>query len=316
MRSLYPEIEPNRKYTLDTNTIHKVYFEESGNPAGIPVLFIHGGPGSGSDENHRRYFNPEYFRIINFDQRGCNRSSPAGEVKNNTTQDLLQDIESIRHTLNIDKWILFGGSWGATLSLLYAQNYPQAVLAMVLRGSFLARPRDIEWFLGKGANRIFPDAWERFETYIPEDERHNLITAYYQRLTGNHSGEVEKAARHWADWTGRVVTYLLDLEEFILPDDMTSLINEIRIETHYGAHSYFINPDQILDDLGNIPPVPVKIIHGRRDLTCTLDASWDLHQRLEDSELIIVEQGGHLAGETVMIDALVTATDDLARLFD
>ncbi len=316
MRSLYPEIEPNLKYTLDTNTIHKVYFEESGNPAGIPVLFIHGGPGSGSNENHRRYFNPEYYRIINFDQRGCNRSSPAGEVKNNTTQDLLQDIESIRHTLNIDKWILFGGSWGATLSLLYAQNYPQAVLAMVLRGSFLARPRDIEWFLGKGANRIFPDAWERFETYIPEDERHNLITAYYQRLTGNHSEEVEKAARHWADWTGRVVTYLLDLEEFILPDDMTSLINEIRIEAHYGAHSYFINPDQILDDMGKIPPVPVKIIHGRRDLTCTLDASWDLHQRLEDSELIIVEQGGHLAGETVMIDALVTATDDLARLFD
>ncbi len=315
MLTLYPEIEPNRKYYLDTNTIHKVYYEESGNPAGIPILFLHGGPGSGSNENHRRYFNPEHYRIINFDQRGCNRSSPAGIVEHNTTQDLLQDIESIRQSLNIDKWILFGGSWGATLGLLYAQTQPQSIMAMILRGSFLARNQDIEWFLGKGANRIFPDAWGRFISFIPDGERNDLIGAYYKRLISDDPDEVEKAARHWADWTGRVVTYLLDIEEFILPGDMTSLINEIRIETHYGAHSYFIDPNQILNNLDIIPSVPINFIHGRRDLTCTLDASWDLHQALPQSELVIVEQGGHLAGETVMIDALVAATDRFARFF-
>ncbi|NNE37593.1 MAG: prolyl aminopeptidase [Gammaproteobacteria bacterium] len=315
MFTLYPEIEPNRKYYLDTNTTHKVYYEESGNPSGIPVIFLHGGPGSGSNENHRRYFNPDQYRIINFDQRGCNRSTPVGEVKNNTTQDLLQDIESIRQSLNIDKWGLFGGSWGATLGLLYAQAYPQTVMAMVLRGCFLARPCDLEWFLGKGANRIFPDAWDRFISYIPDAERNDLMQAYYCRLTSDNPDQVVEAARHWADWTGRVVTYLLDIEEFVLPDDMTSLISETRIETHYGAHSYFIESNQVLENLDIIPSVPIKVIHGRRDLTCTLDASWDLHHGLPQSNLMIVEQGGHLAAETVMVDALIKATDTLAQSF-
>jgi proline iminopeptidase len=313
MRSLYPEIEPRYSDYVQVDDIHRVYFEESGHPDGIPIIFLHGGPGLGSNENHRRYFNPDRYRIINFDQRGCHRSSPRGEVLNNTTQDLIEDIEAIRNATGIDKWIIFGGSWGATLGLLYAQRYPRCVIGMILRGTFLARPRDVDWLLRDGAKSIFPDAWERFESFIPADERHDLVSAYYQRMLASDRSIVEKAARHWSDWTGRVVTYLLDIEEYMTPADLTDVIHEVRIETHYTSHHYFIEEDQILSDIEKIPRVPIKIIHGRRDLTCPLEASWSLHRSLPESELVIVNTGGHLAGEPVMIDALITATDDMAR---
>lgn len=316
MRTLYPKIEPRLHNYLHTSSTHKIYYEESGNPSGIPIIFIHGGPGAGSTENHRRYFDPKRYRIINYDQRGCNRSSPAGELTNNTTQDLLEDIESIRKKLDIEKWVVFGGSWGATLGILYAQACPETVMAMILRGSFLARRNDIDWFLGNGANRVFPDAWQRFISHIPDAEQHNLFSAYNKRLMSDNPDEVSNAAWHWANWTGRVVTYLLDIGEFTPPQDMTSIINETRIETHYGAHSYFIRENQILEQLNLIPDVPIKIIHGRRDLTCTLDASWELHQNLPHSELNIVNEGGHLAGEPVMTDALINATDNLATLLE
>lgn len=316
MRTLYPEIEPRYSKIVQTDSNHQIYFEESGNTSGIPVIFIHGGPGSGSNENHRRYFDPTRYRIVNFDQRGCHRSSPAGEVENNSTWDLIADMEAIREMAGIDKWLLFGGSWGATLGLLYAQHYPGRVLGMILRGTFLARRSDKDWFLREGVNHIFPDAWERFERFIPADERHDLVSAYYQRMFDSNRDVVEGAARHWSDWTGTVVTYLLDIEEYLLPEDLTDVINEVRIETHYASHDYFIEENQILSDIAKLPSVPVRIIHGRRDLTCPLESSWLLHRSIPGSELEIVNAGGHLAGEPVMIDALVRATDKMARQLD
>ncbi len=315
MPALYPEITPFKSHSLEADE-HTVYFEESGKPDGIAVIFIHGGPGSGSNANHRRYFNPEHFRIINFDQRGCHRSKPNGCVSNNTTQDLIQDLERIRDFLNIDKWMLFGGSWGSTLALLYAETYPESVSAMVLRGSFLARKTDLDWFVRSGANKIFPDYWQDFISLIPEAERQDLVLAYHKRLHGNNEQKQKQAAKAWSIWAGRVVTYLLDgvNADSYDPGNLEKAVNEVKIETHYARHAYFIEENQILNNINLIPDVPVTIIHGRKDLTCLAEASWLLKQSLPDANLIMVKEGGHLAGEPPMVDALVNATDQMLKL--
>lgn len=314
MRGLYPELQASDSYQLQLGDTQQIYVEQCGNSAGIPVIFLHGGPGSGSNENHRRYFDPKKYHIIIFDQRGCNRSSPQGETENNTTQDLISDIDRIRQHLNIDKWLLFGGSWGATLALLYAQAHPERVSAMILRGTFLGRQQDLDWFAKQGASRIFPDYWSEFIQTIPQDEQDDLVSAYYHRLQGNNRQEKISAAKAWSNWAGRVVTYLLANADADAGDEnIDTIIHEVSIETHYAKHKYFIEENQILNNVGRLPDVPIKIIHGRRDLTCTLDASWELHQSIPDSELVIVREGGHLAGEAVMTDALVTATDEMAR---
>ena len=314
MKSLYPEIPPIFSETLAVDGIHRIYIEETGNKNGIPVIFLHGGPGSGCNENHRRYFNPDYYRIIIFDQRGCNRSSPAGETRNNSTDDLLKDIESIRLRLGIDKWLVFGGSWGATLGLLYAQRHPDRVLALVLRGTFLARQCDLDWFIKDGLNRIFPDAWSDFISIVPGEERANLIETFYSRMQGPDEEEKKRYARAWSAWAGKTVAYLLTEGGNFEPGNIEKIIHEVSIETHYARHRYFIEENQILSNAHKLPAVPVRIIHGRRDLTCVLEASWELHSHIKDSELIIVREGGHLAGEPVMTDALVTATDHMAEL--
>lgn len=314
MKELYPEIPCYKSHILRIGDIHKVYFEESGNPNGIPVVFLHGGPGSGCKENHRRYFNPHKYRIIIFDQRGCNRSSPQGCVNENTTLELLQDMEQIRTSLGIDKWVLFGGSWGATLSLLYAEAFPEQVSGLVLRGTFLARQRDLDWFAKDGANRIFPDYWEKFLKVVPVDKRHDLVNAYYE-IIHNTKNDNEKLsyARAWSDWAGKVVTYTLPEAE-TGEENIDKLLNQVSIETHYAFNRYFIAENQILDNISKIPDVPVKIIHGRRDLTCTLEASWLLYEALPDAGINIISDAGHLAGEPAMIDALVTATDEMSFL--
>ena len=314
MRELYPEIEALNSYRLKVDPVHTLYVEETGNPRGIPVIFLHGGPGSGCNENHRRYFNPGKYRIVIFDQRGCRRSEPAGETKNNATHDLIHDIELIRAHLGIDKWLVFGGSWGATLGLLYAQSHPAHVSALILRGAFLARRRDLDWFTGQGVSRIFPDFWREFIGVIPGDERNDLVSAYHARVHGNDAKARKEAAIAWSKWAGRIVTYLLpSVDPYRYePGDTEKTIHEVLIETHYAKHGYFIAENQILDKVDRLPPVPVKIIHGRRDLTCTLEASWLLRQAITKSELVIVEKGGHLAGEPVMVDALITATDEMA----
>lgn len=312
MRTLYPELSPNAVGELAAGGGHTVYFEESGDRDGIPAVFLHGGPGSGSNENHRRYFNPDRYRIIIFDQRGCNRSTPRGETRDNTTWDLIGDMESIRMDLGIDRWLLFGGSWGAALGLLYAQTHPDRVLGMILRGTFLARREDLDWFTRCGDNLVFPDAWEEFIGLIPENEREDPVEAYYRRVHGDDGEESLRAARAWSRWAGTIVTWMLpEAPQQAVEDEQ--VLNEVRIETHYARHRYFIEENHILDNVDKLPAVPIHIIHGRRDLTCTLSASWQLHGALPESRLTIVREGGHLAGEPVMTDALVAATDAMAQ---
>ena len=315
MRALYPEIHPFNSHSIVVGE-HSIYYEESGNRQGVPVVFIHGGPGSGSNANHRRYFNPEFYRIINFDQRGCHRSTPVGCVENNTTDELLEDLERIRSSLGIDKWLLFGGSWGATLALLYAQAFPERVTGLILRGCFLARKADLDWFIQGGASKLFPDYWEDFLAVLAEDERDNIVSAYHSRLHGEDKKEQQRAAMAWSTWAGRIVTHTLESVDgdTYKPEDPEQTIKEVKIETHYARHAYFIAENQILQDVSKLPDVPFKIIHGRRDLTCTLESSWLLHRAIQGSELSIIKDGGHLAGETVMVDALVRATDDMAEL--
>ena len=313
MRELYPEIGVTKSYRLKVDQVHTLYVEETGNTRGIPVIFLHGGPGSGCNGNHRRYFHPKKYRVVLFDQRGCNRSTPAGETRNNSTPDLLRDIERIREHLGIDQWMVFGGSWGATLGLLYAQSYPSRVLALVLRGTFLARQKDLDWFGRHGASMIFPDYWREFTGIIPEEERHDLVSAYHARVHGADRKLRQAASLAWSKWARRIVTYLLPgaTGEYT-PGDVDKTVCEVLIETHYAKNRYFIPENRILDNVAQLPAVPTRIIHGRRDLTCTLDASWSLHQALPESELVVVREGGHLAGESVMVDALVTATDEMA----
>jgi len=314
MHLLFPEIEPLNSYLLKVDSVHEVYFEQSGNIAGIPVLFIHGGPGTGSNKNHRRYFDPALYRIINFDQRGCNRSTPQGEIHRNTTTDLLSDIEQIREYLSIDKWLIFGGSWGATLALLYAEAYPYRVSGLILRGTFLARKSDLDWFIKGGVNQLFPDAWSEFRDFIPADKQHDLVSAYYDCVQGNDTVMAINAARRWSEWSGKIVTWTMNVGEYSISGDMTPVVNEVRIETHYAMHGYFIRENQIMKEISKLPDVPITIIHGRRDLTCLLEASWALHQAIPGSTMNIVREGAHLASEAVMTDALIQATDSMASI--
>ena len=316
MPELFPEIECNYSTKLDVGDDHRIYVEEAGSRDGMPVIFLHGGPGSGCNPNHRRYFNPEKYRIVIFDQRGCNRSSPAGSVEHNTTQHLLADIEAIRRHLEIDKWLVFGGSWGATLALLYAETCPERVLGLVLRGSFLARDADLGWFAHHGVSRIFPDYWDDFTREIPDNEQEDIVAAYYSRIHGADRATQEKYARLWSNWATRVVTWNLQItgNNNNGEQDIDKTINEVSIETHYAQNRYFIAENQILDNIHKIPDVPVTIIHGRRDMTCTLETSWLLHKALPKAEFVIVPDAGHLAGEPPMTGALVTATNKMASL--
>lgn len=318
MRELYPEINAYSEHVLKTNTEHSVYYEQAGNPSGIPVVFLHGGPGSGCGENHRRYFNPEKYRIILFDQRGCNRSIPNGFTENNSSHNLLSDIEAIRSELGIDKWLLFGGSWGATLALLYAEQYPENILGIILRGAFLARQCDFDWFAKSGVNKIFPDYWDDFLSYFNDDEINKPVTKLHNDIFSDDKNIRLKAAKTWALWAGRVVTHSITSNYELEIEDEEQLINEVKIEMHYAINHYFIDENQILNNISNIPDVPIKIIHGRKDLTCLPESSWAIHKALKSlnktSELIIIPGAGHLASEPSMIDALITATDDMAKL--
>jgi len=316
MRTLYPEIEPYNIFYLKPDALHTLYVEECGNRDGIPVIFLHGGPGAGCSVNHRRYFAPDYYRIIIFDQRGTNRSAPRVCVEKNTTQHLLDDMEAIRKHLALDKWLLFGGSWGATLALLYAEAHPQHVTGIIARGTFLARRQDLDWFISdKGVSRLFPDFWQDFIAIIPENERSDMALAYYRQVHAEDAGMRNKAIKAWATWSGRVVTWLLTGidHKYFVPEDMQAATQEVTIETHYARHNYFIKENQILNNVDKLPEVPIHIIHGRRDLTCLFEASWALHQALPGSTLTIVSDGGHLASTASMVDALIRATDAMAK---
>ncbi len=323
MRELYPEIEPVEAGLLDVGDGHRIHYEDCGSRDGIPVLFLHGGPGSGAKPQHRQLFDPARYRIIVFDQRGSGRSEPFGRLEANTTQHLLADMETLRERLGIDRWLVLGGSWGATLALLYAETYPQKLLGLVLRGTFLARAPDYQFLLGRGAERFFPEYWDDFRQALIElaEARGNsgfdmqpeaIVQLLHESLASDDAGQVEKAARAWAWWTGRVVTYTLGGEFSLDGYDSDKLIKSGAIELHYARNAYFIEENQILANIGRVPNVPVRIIHGRRDMICTLSASWAVHRALPQSELKVLEDAGHLGGEPAMINALVKASDWMA----
>ena len=314
MHTLYPTIKPYRRHDLSVDDTHTLYIEESGAQDGIPVLFIHGGPGSGTQSYQRRFFDPSLYRIILFDQRGCGRSTPHAELNANTTPLLLSDMERIRDYLKIDKWVLFGGSWGATLSLLYAQAYPQNVLGMVLRGIFLCRQKDLNWFYKDGANRIFPDAWEQYRNFINENEQSDLISAYLKRLTGNDEIARMNAAKHWTTWEAQCSTLRPSIS---LSDHMAeshTALSMARIEAHYFANKGFINENQILEQASRLKDIPSILIHGRYDMVCPLEQAMDLHKAWPGSTLQVIREGAHAPTEPAMADALIRATDDMAEI--
>ncbi len=319
MRTLYAEISDPVIHNIRVGKIHELYVEECGNPSGIPVVFLHGGPGSGCQPYHRQFFDPDKYRIILFDQRGAGRSRPHGCLEENTTHDLISDMEVIRRKLHIDRWVLFGGSWGVTLALLYAQTHPDRVLAMILRGAFLASQRDLEWFFSDKAGRIFPDEWERFTGILNIDTNHyeNILHEYHRMITSDHHAERLNAANAWSRWTGKIVTWTLPQDEDEKDEDRDpeQLIRETGLELHYAINHYFLEPDQLIRNIGRLPKVPVKLIHGRRDITCPVESSWRLYKTIPHATLTILHEAGHLAGEPTMIDALVTATDELKTQF-
>lgn len=314
MQILYPEIKPYTKHNLKVDSIHTLYVEECGDPGGLPVLFVHGGPGAGCSHYDRRFFDPEKFRIVLFDQRGAGRSEPHADLRDNTSRHLIDDIETIRKTLKVDKWLLFGGSWGATLSLLYAQAHPDRVRGLILRGTFLCRETDLEWFYQRGAHQIFPDYWQEFVRPIPEEERGDLIGAYHRRLSDDNELAKMAAAKAWSLWEGRCATLRPNPEVVNTFSDPRMAMSLARIETHYFTNKTFIEPDQILKNAEALQGIPGIIIHGRYDIICPLDNAFSLHRLWPDSELQIIRDAGHSAYEPGIIDALVKATNAMAKL--
>ncbi len=312
MQLLYPEIKPYDQQWVEVDPPHRLYLEQSGSPDGIPVIVIHGGPGGGCEPLHRRFFDPEKYRIILFDQRGAGQSRPHANIENNNTQALIQDLELIRDYLNIEQWMLFGGSWGSTLSITYAEQYPQHVSGLVLRGIFLARQQDLDWLYKQGASKIYPDFWEDFIHPIPEHERDDLLKAYAKRLFGQDEIARMSAAKAWSVWEGRIATLQNShktIEHFSEPRLALSLS---RIEVHYFINHCFLKENQLLDNANQLKDIPGIIVHGRYDMICPLENAWSLIQAWPNAELQIVRDAGHSITEAGNIDALIRATRTMA----
>jgi len=312
---LYPEIKPYAQHRLQVEAPHELYLEESGDPDGLPVLFVHGGPGAGCDARNRCFFDPERYRIILFDQRGAGQSSPHAEIANNHTDALIDDMEKIREHLGIERWLLFGGSWGSTLSLLYAQRFPERVLGMILRGVFLGRQQDMQWLYQEGASRLFPDHWEDYLRPVRESDRGDLVSAYYEILTGDNELARMAAAKAWSGWEARCATLRPNLEvieHFVDPHIALALA---RIEAHFFVNDCFIRENQILEDVASLEGIPGTIVHGRYDAVCPLDNAFELHRRWAESELHIVRDAGHAASEPGITDVLIRATRRMAERF-
>lgn len=313
MRTLYPRIEPYRSFTLDVGEGHTLYVEECGAPGGVPALFLHGGPGAGCEQFHRRFFDPAGYRVILFDQRGSGRSTPHAEIRANDTQRLVADIEALRQHLGLDRWLLFGGSWGSTLALCYAQAHPERCLGLVLRGIFLCRPRDLLWFYQDGAGRIFPEAWRDFQALVPEAERGDMIGAYYRLLTGPDAAARLAAARAWAAWEGSAYTLTPRATTLAAFTEERGALSLARIECHYFKHDAFLQDDQLLRGMDRIKHLPGVIVHGRYDVICPVDQAVELHRRWPGAELHIAPAAGHSGGEPEITARLVEATDALLR---
>lgn len=312
MLTLFPEIEPYATHKLAVQEPHILHIEESGNKNGLPVLFLHGGPGGGCDSNSARFFDPALYRIITFDQRGCGQSVPYACLEHNTTWDLVSDIEIIREKLKINQWVIFGGSWGSTLALAYAQAYPKYVQGLILRGIFLCRPSDIEWFYQRGASYLFPDYWEDYVKPIPEIEREDLVNAFYERLTGNDREIQIEVAKAWSGWEGRTSTLLPNPQLADSFFEVDKALAMARIECHYFINHAYLAPEQLLRDMPKISHIPGVIVHGRYDVVCPFDNAWQLHKEWTKSELHIMPSSGHSAFEPQITDVLVRATNEMA----
>ncbi|KGK40867.1 proline iminopeptidase [Nitrincola sp. A-D6] len=313
MRALYPDITPYAEHRLDVDSIHQIYVEESGNPQGIPVIFIHGGPGGATSPTHRSFFNPNHYRIILFDQRGCGHSTPHASLENNTTSDLINDMETIRRHLGIEQWLLFGGSWGSTLALAYAQAHPGKVSGMILRGIFLCRQQDIHWFYQQGASAIFPDYWADFLQPIPDAEQHDLLSAYYQRLTADNEIARMAAAKAWSIWEGRCSTLHPNTDIAAHFGEPHVALAMARIEAHYFMNGCFMRPGQLLDDAYKLRDIPITLIHGRYDMVCPIEQAFALYRQLPHAEFNIIRDAGHSAFEPGITDNLIRATDRFAN---
>jgi len=311
--ALYPEIEPHSTGTLRVSSLHSIYYEESGNPDGKPVVFLHGGPGGGTDPKQRRFFDPQAYRIVLFDQRGCGQSTPHAELRENTTWDLVADIEKLRSHLAIDRWQVFGGSWGSTLALAYAQTHPRRVSELVLRGIFLLRRAELLWFYQDGASALFPDAWEAFLAPIPAAERGDLMKAYHRRLTSDDPATRLEAARAWSVWEAST-SFLLQRPDYIANaagDDFALAF--ARIEAHYFVHRGFLEREQqLIENIGRLRHIPSVIVQGRYDVVCPMASAWQLHRAWPEAELVVVPDAGHSAFEPGILEALVAATDRFA----
>ena len=313
MSQLYPEIEPYARHDLAVSDIHTLYVEESGNPEGIPLVFLHGGPGAGCEAVHRRFYDPVVYRIVLFDQRGCGRSTPHAELEGNTTWDLVEDMEKIREHLAIEQWVVFGGSWGSTLALAYAQSYSGRVLGLILRGIFLARPMDIQWFYQQGSSRLFPDYWQDFIAPVAEAERHDMVRAYYRLLRSDDERIRMDAAQAWSVWEGRTANLTQNPHVVAHFSDPRSALSIARIECHYFVNDSFMEPNQLLNNMSRIRHIPGYIVHGRYDIICPLEQAWALHQAWPESTLDICPVSGHSVLEPEITQSLLAAVADLAQ---
>lgn len=309
-RGLYPEIKPFDTGFLEVSDLHTLYYEQCGNPEGKPAVFVHGGPGGGVNAKCRRFFDPEAYRIVLFDQRGCGLSTPNAELAENTTWHSVDDIERLREHLGIERWQVFGGSWGSTLALAYAETHPERVSELVLRGIFMLRRSELEWFYQSGANALYPDAWETYEAAIPEVERGDMMSAYYRRLTSDDKAVRTAAARAWSVWEGST-SFLLENEDYVAHTAEDAFaVAFARIECHYFVHGGFLeHEDQLLRNVDRIRAIPGVIVQGRHDVVCPLRSAWDLHRAWPEADLRIVPDAGHSAFEPGNTHELVEATD-------
>jgi proline iminopeptidase len=313
---LYPALRAYRTGRLKVSAVHELYFEESGNPNGKPVVFLHGGPGGGSNAAMRRFFNPRRYRIVLFDQRGCGKSTPHASLEDNTTWDLVADTEKLREHLGIGQWQVFGGSWGATLALAYSQKHPERVTEIVLRGIFLLRRSELEWFYqnSEGAASLFPDLWEQFVAPIPEDERYDMMGAYYRRLTSTDAKERNAAARAWSIWEGATSHLRVDPRYVAKFTDTDYAAAFARIECHYFVNGGFFDADdQLLRDVPKIRHIPAVIVQGRYDVVCPMRSAWHLHRAWPEAQLVVVPDAGHSAFEAGIAKALRKATDGFVK---
>ncbi len=312
MKTLYPEIEPFDSGMLKVSDIHTIYWERVGNPDGIPVVFLHGGPGGGLVDEYRRYFDPKSYHVILFDQRGSGQSTPHAELEENTTWDLIKDIETLREKFGVDKWYVFGGSWGSTLSLAYAVSHPDRCLGLILRGIFLTRKSELDWFYQKGASEIFPDFWERYRDEIPEAERGDFISAYHKRLTSDDEAVRLSAARAWSTWEGSTSKLYPSQELMDHWEEAQEALSLARIECHYFTNgSFFPNENYLLENVDKIRHIPTVIVQGRYDVVCPITSAWALHRAFPEADLQIIADAGHSVSEPGTTSALVDVMDKI-----